>query len=159
MESILIKQATQLQKEFEGAGLMRRALGRFMGINVESQRKLIHKLKTTQVDTLRDRFQNVPAKSLREMLALNPASIFEQVRCPMLLIGGEKDLQCEPGDVAKIAALANVPVETHVIEQLTHVLRFDERPPSILGSAELLTRPIEAIIPDLIAGWLQKQSQ
>lgn len=159
MESILIKQATQLQKEFESAGLMRRVLGGLMGVNVESQRKLIHKLKTSQVDTFRDRLQTVPAKSLRELLGLDPVAIFSQVNRPVLLIGGEKDLQCEPGDVHKIAALVNGPVEARVLENLTHVLRFDERPASILGSAELLARPIEPVIPELITLWLRRHIQ
>lgn len=159
MESILIKQATQLQKEFESAGLMRRVLGALLGIHVENQRKLIHKLKTSQVDTFRDRLQAVPAKSLRELLSLDPVAIFSQVNCPVLLIGGEKDLQCEPGDVHKIAALVKGPVEARVLENLTHVLRFDERPASILGSAELLARPIEPVIPDLITVWLRGHTQ
>jgi len=44
IESILIKQAAQLQKEFDAGGLFRKWLARMMGATVASQRKLINKM-------------------------------------------------------------------------------------------------------------------
>jgi len=161
MESILIKQATQLQKEFEGSpggsGLLRRILSRVMGMTVASQQKLIDRIKSSDTETLRVRGQKVPAKSLRELIRLDPCAIFSQVTCPMLLIGGEKDLQCDPADGGRIVEVAKSPVDAHVVKNLTHVLRLDERPASILGSAELANKPVEPIVLDLVAGWLKKQ--
>lgn len=161
MESILIKQATHIQREFEGPpgvkGLVRRFLSRIMGMTVASQQKLIDKLKSSNVDTLGSGSQKIAAKSLRELIHLDPRALFSRVSCPMLLIGAEKDLQADPEDVRRIAELANAPVDAHVVKNLTHVLRFDEGQPSLLGSGALLNKPIEPIVLDLIAGWLNKQ--
>lgn len=160
MESILLKQAAQIQKEFEGApglgGLVRRAASRIMGMTVSSQQQLIDRLKSSTEDTFTVRGQKITAKSLRELMRLDPPAIFSQVTAPLLLIGGEKDLQCDPQDVDRIASLAQGPAEAHVIRDLTHVLRLDTRPATLLGSAELVKSPMEPTVLDLIARWLDK---
>lgn len=161
IESILIKQATQLEKEFTNlpgfGGLVRRVFSRMMGVTVKNQKKLIRKLKSTSKETLRNGLHKVPAKSLREMMCLDARAIFSQVTCRMLLVGGEKDLQCDPSDVNRIAELAKGVADKHVINNLTHVLRFDERQASLLGSAELIKKPMEPIVLELIAAWLMRR--
>lgn len=170
IESILIKQATQLQRDFDGlpgvSGLMRRLLSRMMGVTflrvwrapiVAGQQKLIDKLKSSDAETMRIGFQKIPAKSIRELIRLDPRAIFGRVTCPMLLIGGEKDIQCDPADVRRIADLAKGQVSAHVVQNLTHVLRCDARQPSFLSTGELLTKPMEPIVLALIAAWLSEQ--
>lgn len=163
MESILIKQAAQLQQDFEAlpgvGGLIRRLLSRMMGAAVTSQQKLIDKIKSSDKDTISVRFQKIPAKWLRELIRLDPRAIFSQVRCPMLLIGGEKDLQCDPDDVNRIAELTTGVVNVHVIKNLTHILRFDEQQPSLLGSPELTKKPMEPILLKLIVEWFKEQTR
>lgn len=161
IESTLMKQAEQIQKdlnELKGiGGFIQKSLARMMGAGVQSQRNLINKLKSSTEDTLKVGFEKIPAKSFRQLLQLDPPSIFKQVTRPMLIIGGEKDLQCDPADVQKIAELVNAPVEKHVIENLTHVLRFDEGKPSILGAGSLLNKPVESAVLEKIEGWLKTQ--
>ena len=161
IESILIKQARKLQQEFEGlpgiGGVLRRFLSRMMGMTVTRQQKLIDKLKSSNTGTMRIWFQKVPAKSLRELIRLDSSAIFRQVTCPMLLIGGEKDLQCDPADVGRIADLAKGAVDAHVVQNLTHVLRLDERQPSFLSNGELIKKPMEPLVLELIAAWLNEQ--
>lgn len=161
VESILMKQATQIQGEFYGltgiGGLARRWLSRMMGMSAAGQQRLIDKLRSTDAEIMRSQFQKVPAKSLRELIDLDPRGIFARVRCPMLLIGGEKDLQCDPADVHRIAALATCSVTAHVIPNLTHVLRYDARQPSFLSTGQLLTKPMEPMVLDLIESWLTAQ--
>jgi pimeloyl-ACP methyl ester carboxylesterase len=161
MESILIRQAGQLQREIEGQpGLgrpFRKLLARITGLTVTRQQRLIRRLKTSQEATIKLGFQKIPARQIREMIHLDPPAIFREVTCPMLLIGGEKDLQCNPEDVRQIAGLVESPVETQVIEDLTHALRLDERPPTMLGIRDLLDKPVEPIVLERIAGWLTQQ--
>lgn len=163
IESILIKQARQLQQEFENlpgiGGRMRWILSRIMGITVRSQLNLIDRLKSSTAETMKTRLQRVPAKSLRELIQLDPPTIFSQVTCPMLLIGGEKDLQCDPADVGRIARLSKAAVDAHVVPNLTHLLRFEEGQPSLADNREQLRRPVEAIVLELISNWLNKQLQ
>jgi pimeloyl-ACP methyl ester carboxylesterase len=161
MESILIKQALRLQQDFDAlpgvSGRIRRFLSRMMGATVRSQQKLIDKIKSSNKDSFSFGFQKVPAKWLRELIRLEPRAIFSQVTCPMLLIGGEKDLQCDPDDVNRIAKLTGGMVNSHVIKNLTHVLRFDEQQPSLLNSAELIKKPMEPSLLELIGEWFKKQ--
>jgi pimeloyl-ACP methyl ester carboxylesterase len=161
MESILIKQAGQLQQEFEAlpgmSGLIQRLLSRMMGTAVTSQQKIIDKLKSSDRDVIHVQFQKIPAKWLRELIHLDSRVIFRQVRCPMLLIGGEKDLQCDPDDVNRIAGLTTGVVNAHVIKNLTHILRFDERQPSLLGTPELTRKPMEPIVLELIVAWFKER--
>lgn len=161
IESILIKQALRLQQEFDAlpgvSGRIRRYLSRMMGVTVTSQKKLIDKLKSSNKDTFSFGFQKVPAKWLRELIRLDPRAIFSQVTCPMLLIAGEKDLQCNPDDVNRIAELTSGAVNTHIIKNLTHVLRLDEQQPYLLNSAELIKKPMEPSLLELIGEWFKKQ--
>lgn len=161
MESILIKQATQIQKEFDGApgfgGAVNRLIARVVGQPLASQKKLIASIKSSGADTIRVGLQKLPARWFRELMILNPSEVFSQVTQPMLIIGGEKDLQCDPADVAEIVKRANGPTEAHVIPNLTHILRLDEGAPSILGSAGLVKKPMESVVSELIAAWLKKQ--
>lgn len=161
-ESILLKQATQIQKEFDRAkgfgGAINRLIAKIAGQPLASQKKLIARVKSSNTDTIRVGFQKLPAKWFRELLMLDPTALFSQVTCPMLIIGGEKDLQCDPADVAEIVKQAKGPMEAHVIQNLTHILRFEEGEPSIFGSAELVKKPMEPIISELITEWLKKQN-
>ena len=163
IESILIKQARHIEKEFNQmkglGGWTRKVFARIMGLNVQGQQKLINKIKASNHDVMRVSFQKFPAKSFRELISLNPPAIFKQVTQPMLIIGGEKDLQCDPADVQKIADLVNALVESHVIKNLTHILRFDEREATLLGSADLIHKPMEAIVPETIERWLLSQTK
>jgi uncharacterized protein len=158
LESILIKQAAQVQLDFESLpgieGLAYRIQSKVLGTLVSRQKKLIEKLKSTDQETIQAGSQKIPARWLRELMSLDPLGIFSQVSCPMLLIGGEKDLQCDPEDVDRIARLAKGDVSARRIENLTHVLRFDEGKPSLLGSAKLLGKPMEKAVLDLISSWL-----
>jgi pimeloyl-ACP methyl ester carboxylesterase len=163
MESILIRQATHLQREFEGPpnlmGWVRRVLSRILGLTVAQQRKLLQRIKSSDEDMLRVRFVKIPAKTIRELIRLDAPSIFRQVTAPVLLIGGGKDLQCHPQDVHKIAELVQGPVEAHVIENLSHVLRLEPGQPTLRGTVKLLEKPVEPAVLALVANWLERESR
>jgi uncharacterized protein len=160
VESILIRQAAQIEQECRTATGFRATMRSFWlqlnGVSVTGQKKLIRKIKCSEKDTFRIGFQRVPARSLREMMQLDPRAILANVSCPTLLLGGEKDLQCDPADISRIAGLVKAPVEAHVIPDLTHVLRKTDLPPSILGSTELLREPMDSAVPEFIASWLTR---
>jgi len=80
------------------------------------------------------------------------------VRCPMLVVAGSKDIQCDPEDARRIAA-QNPLAEAHVIEDMTHILRRDTRPAALFGYQQLLSRPIDAQLLELIASWLVHQRE
>lgn len=114
-------------------------------------------IESSTTDVVVRRFQKIPAKHLREMLALDPAAAYARVTRPLLAISGESDLQCNPEDAARIAKTVRSPVEHHLVPNVTHVLHLDEGAPSILGTAKLLEQPLAPRVLELVADWLTRQ--
>jgi len=161
IETVLMRQAAHIEREIDAMpafrGSIYRLLVKLLGRPTRRQRRLIDRVVSTESTTLRVGLQPIAVKSLRELLALDARAIFEQVRCPMLLIGGAKDLQCDPADVAAIASLSDR-AEAHIVPDLTHILRRDDRPPSFFGYAQLLRAPVDPKVLELIESWLKRHS-
>jgi pimeloyl-ACP methyl ester carboxylesterase len=157
---LAIKQAQLFQKELDTAPGIRGNLGRIIakviGGPIVNQHQLIERLGRTSADVIRFKLQKIPAKWMRELLTIDPANIYSQIACPMLVIGGAKDLQCDPSDIAQIATLAQGTVETHVVDNLTHYLRYDYEEASIRNYRSLLKRNIEPFVLELIENWFRK---
>ena len=160
-ESLLLRQAAQLQREITQlrgvAGLATRVISGIGGGTVASQVRLIQRLNTSTPPTLRVGWRRVPAKALRELMSLDAPALFRQVSAPMLVIGGDKDMQCDPADVDRIAELAGGPTEVHRLPNLTHILRTEHGSPSILGARQLLAEPIDPAVITLIINWLDRR--
>jgi pimeloyl-ACP methyl ester carboxylesterase len=158
MRSVLMRQAAQVEREMRAvSGINKwfnRALFRLGGSPTDNQRRVIDIVRGTTTDTIRFKRQMIPAKWLRELMAEDPPAVFRQVACPLLLVGGAKDLQCDPEDVARIASFVRGPVESHVVPDLTHLLRRDDRPASMLGASALLDKPIDPAILELVDAWV-----
>lgn len=163
IESMMLRQAEQLEKEINEipgvSGHVYRFISRVTGRPLASQKRLIQKVNSTSSSVIRLGFRRFPAKWLRELMAIDLKAIFGTIIHPMLLIGGQKDLQCSPEDVFRIAKIAQGATETRVIEDLTHVLRCDERAASITGQAQLLSKPLEQTVLDLIGTWINNQRE
>ena len=160
METILVMQARHIQEAIVSLkginAVIYKVLLQLTGNPVALQRKLINKLKSSSEPTFRHWFTKIPAAQLRDLLKIAPQDIFRQVKCPTLLIGGEKDIQCDPADVGRIAELVRGTVNAHVIDNLTHILRTDEHTPSIFRYAELIKKPVEPAVIDLATQWLRQ---
>ncbi len=158
MENILIRQAQQIERELAASTGMSRVthalLAWVFGGPVARQQTLIRKLKSSSSASVRVGLERVPAKWLRELLSVDASQVFGRVTCAMLLVGGSKDLQCDPADVSRIASLGQGRADQHIISRMTHVLRCDDEPPTLLGSHRLLTEPVDAGLLDLVADWL-----
>jgi uncharacterized protein len=161
-EDVLMSQAAQIEQELAAktglARLVIRVVARLMGSPAANQRALIRRLRNSTEPSLRVGLQRLPAKCLRELLGVDAAQVYAAIRCPMLLIGGEKDLQCNPADLSRIASLALGPVESHVVANLTHLLRRDDQAPTILGAARLLSQPLDTEVLELVVQWASAHS-
>jgi uncharacterized protein len=147
MEEILMRQATQVESEL---GWLMRALAR----PVPTQRRLLERARTSTEVSFRFRGQHINAKWLRELLNIDTAELLRRVTCPTLLIGGAHDCQCDPEDVARVAELVNGPVESHLLPELTHVLRRGPR--TLLGQHRLLSNPVDERVLEILATWLRQ---
>ena len=160
MDSILRRQARQMRDDLANATGIRRLLYAsvfaVLGDPVENQEKLLARLRATDDPTFRVMLQKVNARWLRELIALDSEQIYSQLKTSVLAIGGEKDIQCLPDDVAKIAEVSPSDVSTHVIANLTHLLRFESDEPSFLNYGKLLKRPMENLVCELVSNWISR---
>jgi pimeloyl-ACP methyl ester carboxylesterase len=156
-------QGRRIREDVEqGGGLNRRIIRltwKLTGDPLRTQETVIERVRTTDEDSFRYKFQKINAKWLREHLNDNPAETMRGVSCPILVINGEKDIQVKPQDAVRIAELAKGDVEHHILPDLTHILRTDERPPSILNYNKLLKKTMDYRVLELIGNWLQGRLQ
>lgn len=158
LEETLIRQAEHVEamvaaRRGLGGALTRLLMGIF-GSPREGQRKVLAKLKTTNTPVIREGLQKLPAKWFREMLALDTAAIYAKVRTPALIIGGGKDLQCNPADVARIAETMGELATPVLIDDLTHILRRDAEPASFAAYARLIRQPMDTEVVKIVGAWL-----
>jgi pimeloyl-ACP methyl ester carboxylesterase len=159
LETTLIRQAEQISRELAHMpglqGKLLRLYMKFSGHPVPRQRDLIARIRASTTPTLRIGLRRFEAAWLRELLQLELTPLLAAVGCPMLVIAGAKDIQCDPEDARRIAAL-NPRAEAHVLADLTHILRRDPGPPTLFGYQKLLTQPLDPELLDLIADWVER---
>jgi len=139
-------------------GFIVRLFLRLSGNQVEKQRKIMQRVKNTTKSSIKLKKTLLNAKWLREIASVEPASVYEKVSVPTLSIGGEKDLQCLPEDAEKIRDHVKGPVETHVLSNLTHILRTDNEPPSTFRYKQLAQNPIDDRVCECMLTWLRQHT-
>jgi len=150
-----VKQAIQQLPGLKGTLL--RLVTRISGDPAKSQQKFIAKLKRSTTPTIRHRFARVPAAWFREALELDPKPLFSQVTCPSYILAGAKDVQCDPADAPLIGEWIKGSTEVVVIDNLTHLLRYDFGEPSIFNYKQQLKGPVEDIVLEKVSGWILNQ--
>jgi pimeloyl-ACP methyl ester carboxylesterase len=93
------------------------------------------------------------------MVNLDAAAIHASVTIPSLLIGGRKDLQCLPQDVEKIASIVKGPVQSHVFDELTHILRSDPDTATVSNYLQLSLQDVDKRVLESISSWLISQTE
>lgn len=162
-ENVIRRQAENALREIDELegfrGKMIRFFLKLSGNQIAKQKKLVQKIRKSKKDILKIRKQVINAKWIREMVNLDASAIHSKARLPTLIIGGQKDLQCLPGDVEKIAALLTGPVQSHVLENLTHILRPDSKKPSVQHYLMLSLEDIDRRLLGMVSQWLHEQDQ
>jgi uncharacterized protein len=159
LEAILMAQAEVIERMLRAtpgfAGFLNRTLMAIAGGPTRSQRRLVEKIKRSSAPSFGRGTNRITAKSLRELMQLEPETIYQQVRCRALVLGGEKDLQCDPMDVTRIAALMGALATPVVLPDLTHVLRRDPGVHTFRSYSGLIGQPIDPEVLDIVAGWIE----
>jgi pimeloyl-ACP methyl ester carboxylesterase len=156
-EAVLRWQATKVTRGLRGFNAW---LIKLFHVDVlKSQQKAINRIKQSNKDWYRQNlFVKVNAKWFREFMAYNPADDMPGIKVPVLAITGSKDIQVDPQDLERMAELLKAPFERHVIKDMTHLLRTEEREPSISDYKRQLKRPIEPELLDIILHWLKNRT-
>ncbi|CAB9507425.1 Inherit from bactNOG: Alpha beta hydrolase fold [Seminavis robusta] len=109
----------------------------------------------------------VPTKWYREHMEWDAHASLQNCPLPCLAITGAKDVQvrpefCDP-EAAKTLAPSAASLETHVVANMTHILRSIEEPPSMLNMqkvyAKLGKQPLDPELLQILHAWLTKQQQ
>ncbi len=151
-EDTLVWQARQVEP---GLPAPVRALLRVLRTDLGAQQaKTLRRLKASTADVARVGGRKVNARWHRELIAFDPAPALSEIGAPVLAITGDHDIQVDPADLERIAALVPGPVETVRVPQLTHILRRDPGPPSLGAYKTLIRRPIDPELVRIVVDWI-----
>ncbi|WP_169984033.1 alpha/beta hydrolase [Microbispora sp. H10836] len=114
------------------------------------------RIRRTTTDVARIGGVRVNARWTREFLDYDPAADLALIKAPVLAVTGEKDLQVDPGDLARMAELVPGPIETHLIPDLSHILRRQPGTPSLRAYKREAREPVDAQVRDLVTAWLAR---
>ncbi len=156
-EKVLEWQGRQVAKTLKGPAAW---LIKLLRIDVgKTQRKSIEKIKRTTADTTRMQLiARVNAKWMREFFDYDPAADLPRIRVPILAITGAKDIQTDPADLTKMKGMVEAPFESHVIPDMSHILRRDPEAPGLGHYKKQIRQPVDAELLDIIAAWLKRQT-
>jgi len=122
------------------------------------QQKQLDKIKRSARDTYRVQLvAKLNAKWMREFIDYDPAPDLSRMKIPALAVTGSKDIQVDPADLEKMAELVNVDFEYHEVPNVTHILRYEEGPPTLATYKKQVKQPMDARIPELVLNWLKKR--
>ena len=163
IEDILIAQGREIGRalaEMPGlGGSLARLSARLFGPPLAAQKRLISRVKASDAPVVQHNLQRFPAKSLRELMAVDPAAIYGKVGVPTLVVSGGKDLQCDPGDGERIADLIGPQATSVLMPNLTHILRQDPGEHTFLSYQRLIRQPIDKALLGEVGGWLERMTR
>lgn len=163
MDDILTVQAGEAERAIAAmrgfGGWLNRMILRVLGPPRVHQQRLIARIRSGSESSFRYLGRRIEARSLRELLAIDPADIYRQVRTPMLVLGGGKDVQCDPRDVARIAEIAGPLATPVVIDDLTHILRRDDGPAGFAAYGRLIRAPLDPEVVRLAREWVLARAE
>ncbi len=161
METILMEQAAQLDRALDEAGglsgKLNRAIAGLLGRPSKWQTRLIGRIKSSSRPTIRYLGRRLAAGWLRECMNQDLPALYRRVQTPAYVLGGAKDIQCNPEDVARIGEIMGPAAETEIIADMTHILRLDPDPPSFNTYRRQMGQPVAPEVPERIADWLDRR--
>ena len=125
---------------------------------LKSQAKQLDKIKRSTADSYRVQLRKLNAKWMREFLAYDPAADLVRIKVPVLAITGAKDIQVDPANLERMTALLTAPFESHVVPDVTHLLRSETGPGGLATYKKQAQRPVDPRVLSLVGDWAQKQA-
>jgi hypothetical protein len=128
---------------------------RLMRTDVErAQRKNLAKIMASTADVIRVQGMKVNARWTRDFVAYDPAPVLVRITVPVLAITGEHDLQVPPGDVEVMGRMVQGPFESHLVPDLSHMLRRDPDSLGPRGYRRQTRQPVSPEVLRLTADWV-----
>ncbi len=125
---------------------------------LKSQAKQLEKIKRSTKATYRIQLRRFNAKWMREFLAYDPAPDLARIQVPVLAITGAKDIQVDPANLETMTNLVKTPLETHVVPDVSHLLRRVDGPGGLATYKKQVKRPVDARVLSLVGEWVERQA-
>jgi uncharacterized protein len=120
---------------------------------------LIKTLLASDEPVIKYKGKKINAKWNREHIHFDVSKPLQNVTCPVLAITGTKDVNVKISDLEKIKTLVQGECETHIIQDMTHLLRKTDIEYSISkimnNNKKSLKQPIDPELKDIIVEWLR----
>jgi uncharacterized protein len=126
---------------------------------------LVKALQASDDPVIKYKGKKINAKWNRETTLFDVSQPLQKVTCPVLAITGTKDVNVKVSDLEKIESLVQGECETHIIQDMTHMLRKTDVEYSMSKimnhNKKSLKQPVDAELKDKIIAWLRnwKSSQ
>ncbi|MFT9498080.1 alpha/beta hydrolase family protein [Anaerosolibacter sp.] len=123
-------------------------------------KKMKRKIMKDRGSVIRIKGKRINGQWLREHFRYNVMKDLRKIECPTLILGGSADVQAVPSQVQETARAIKGPVESHVIQNLNHILRKDSSVSSVLGGVLdywiQVEQPIDPEVIQIITRWLKR---
>jgi pimeloyl-ACP methyl ester carboxylesterase len=113
------------------------------------------RIKATTTDVARIGGAKLNARWTRQFMAHDPRSDLARIEAPVLAITGAKDLQANPEDLEKIAAVVSG-ARVRRVPDLTHTLRLQPGAPSLAAYRRELREPVNRIVLADVSQWCRE---
>jgi pimeloyl-ACP methyl ester carboxylesterase len=155
-EQVLVWQSAQVLKGMQGFNKW--LIDLFHIDTRKAQQKQLDKLKRSTKNVVRIQLvAKLNAKWFREFMAYNPAEDLPRIQAPVLAITGTKDIQVDPADLQRMAALVRSDFESHAVPDLTHLLRTELGEASLSTYKQQIARPVDSQVLQLVTEWLGRK--
>jgi uncharacterized protein len=156
-EDVLVWQCEQVVKGMRG---FNKWLINLFHMDVrKSQQKQLDKIKKSNKNSYRVRgVVKLNAKWFREFMAYNPADDLPKIQVPVLALTGSKDIQVAPADLGQMAGLVKAEFESHILPNITHLLRVEPGEPTLSTYKQQIDQPVDKSVLQTISEWLRKKT-
>ncbi|MDQ0970231.1 pimeloyl-ACP methyl ester carboxylesterase [Neobacillus niacini] len=120
---------------------------------------IIQALLGTDAPVIKYKGKKINAKWNREHIHFDVSKPLQNVTCPVLAITGTKDVNVKVSDLEKIKRLVQGECETHIIQDMTHMLRKTDVEYSFSkimnNNKKSLKQPIDSELKEIMIAWLR----
>jgi pimeloyl-ACP methyl ester carboxylesterase len=121
---------------------------------------LLKALQASDEPVIKYKGKKINAKWNRETMQFDVSKPLQKVTCPVLAMTGTKDVNVKVSDLEKIKALIPGECETHMIQDMTHMLRKTDVEYSMSKimnhNKKSLKQPVDSELKDKLIVWLRK---
>lgn len=166
LKTTIIRQGEQASRDVQTMSGWKGTFFRLLKIPekiAKQQAVLFDRIERSSQAVIRVKGQKIPAKWLREHFQYNVFNDLPKITCPVLAITGSKDVQVLPEHARIFAENVSGVSEFHIIENMNHILRYQEGEINMLTLKQtykrLFKQPLDQRLIEDVVSWLNKTKE